>query len=349
MMKNIETTQCLLNSRTIIVIGVKNSKRTDYFSKAAECLGYTVTCIEWDNLREYDFSPSVFVKIDPPPGIGAGLEALTPFSSWYTEELAYLDSLNGVRFCNAPSAIIQTLDKFNCKKRLIEMGIPVTPMLNRIPVDYTSFLDLLREECCSQVFIKPRFGSGAAGIIAYRHHPKTLEEVAYTSLIMGSDGKLYNTKKVRKVTNRDYIRALIEALLSQPSIVERWVHKANYRELTYDLRVVFQYGKVDYIAVRGSKLPITNLHLNNCTIPLAELDLSPVLIEEIEALCSRTAKCFRGLNIAGIDVLVTPSGRLKVIEVNGQGDLIYNDIFQGNNIYTRQIQEGAREYGTDHN
>ena len=87
------------------------------------------------------------------------------------------------------------------------------------------------------------------------------------------------------------------------------------------------------IIPRGSKTPITNLHLNN-------LPLSDEIVEnrsEIEKLCKKIMQSLPTLCYAGIDLLITPSGNLFVIEVNAQGDAIYEDFYADNNIYKQQI------------
>ena len=54
-------------------------------------------------------------------------------------------------------------------------------------------------------------------------------------------------------------------------------------------------------------------------------------------------KLFPGLSMAGIDILLEKGGKQpRIIEINGQGDLIYQDIFHENTIYKRQIKELRR-------
>ena len=62
-------------------------------------------------------------------------------------------------------------------------------------------------------------------------------------------------------------------------------------------------------------------------------------MEEIQDLCQRSMKLFPGLRSAGIDILLE-RGSLKprIIEMNAQGDLIYQDIYGKNVIYRRQAE-----------
>ncbi len=90
---------------------------------------------------------------------------------------------------------------------------------------------------------------------------------------------------------------------------------------------------------RLSKGPITNLHLNNHPLKASELKLPPRVLEEIEELCKKAAGCYGGLRSAGLDILLEKGSlRPRVIEMNSQGDLIYQDIFWENKIYRRQAE-----------
>lgn len=342
---NMEITPCSQSKKNIIVIGSLEHKRSIYFSKAARELGQSVQCIDWNDLRGHDLTDAMFVKVDPQPSMGAQIEQLPELIRQYHEDLNYLDGLKGVHYLNAPNAIWETLDKVLCKKRLVDKGIAVTDMIEGKASDYDAFSSMLAEQGICDVFIKPRYGSGAAGVMAYRRHPKLHQEIIYTSARLDGDGKLCNTKKMYKITDKDRIRSMLDQLLQQPVLVEKWIRKARHKGLSFDLRVVFQYGSMDFIVARGSKTPITNLHLTDGAFHVTELGLSENQMGKIETLCRDAAGCFPGLNIAGIDVLMTPSGQFKIIEVNGQGDLIYQDIFDQNFVYRRQIAEGMRAYG----
>ena len=62
-------------------------------------------------------------------------------------------------------------------------------------------------------------------------------------------------------------------------------------------------------------------------------------MESIRRVCSQAMRLYPGLSMAGIDILLDKQGRNpKVIEMNGQGDLIYQDIFNENRIYKQQIK-----------
>lgn len=328
----------------ILLIGDKDSKRSNFFIKAAVDLGHTVNVISWDDYNANDIYAVDFVKLDPPKYRESRIEKISPIIEEYNKKLISLHKLRGIKYLNDPLAIKSTLDKIRCKKILEENNVDITPA---IWVEIKSYKDLVKyieENKVTGVFIKPRYGSGAAGVLAYRYNPRLKEAVLYTSMGIDSEGLLVNTKRMRRLTNSDEIEIIINSLLKEEVIIEKWVQKAKYNSESYDIRVVFQYGKIEFMVARGSKTPITNLHLNNCAININCIGLSEEKINEIEKLSAKVMDCFPGLNSAGIDLLITPKGKLMVIEVNGQGDLMYQDIYSKNKIYKSQIIGGQRRY-----
>jgi glutathione synthase/RimK-type ligase-like ATP-grasp enzyme len=328
----------------IILIGQAESKRTRYFLAAGDILGCPVTFIDFDD----EPLPKVIeclqgqrerfaVKIDPPKYNTAEINQLPCLIDRYHGLLQSLNALEGICFLNRPQAIIETLDKYICKKRLIGQGVATTPFYDVKVSDYKTLREYIKNEKAYRIFIKPRFGSGAAGVVAYRCQPGGAE-VIYTAMA-ASHGELINTKNIHRYTDSQKIAGLLDALLQQEVIIEKWIPKAQHQGLVYDLRVVYQFGRIALIVARQSKGPITNLHLNNRALDFNELGLSQALIAKIEALCGKALGCFPGLNSAGIDILISAGNQSPlIIEMNGQGDLIYHDIFTENRIYQEQIE-----------
>ena len=113
--------------------------------------------------------------------------------------------------------------------------------------------------------------------------------------------------------------------------------------MSYDLRAVMQDGKLDYLLARLSDGPVTNLHLNNHPLAPEELKLSVSVREKVKALCRKAMACYPGLQSAGIDILLEKdSRRPRIIEMNAQGDLIYQDIYNKNIIYCHQTEMMGR-------
>ena len=132
---------------------------------------------------------------------------------------------------------------------------------------------------------------------------------------------------------------MINTILALDVMIERWYPKADFQGKSFDLRVVYQFGHIAHVVARGSKGPVTNLHLNNQEIDINELGLEQELMNEIETVCEDAVDLFPGLSMAGIDILIEKNSQKPyIIEVNGQGDLIYQDIYNDNRIYKEQIR-----------
>ena len=322
-----------------ILIGQADSKRTGYFLKAAEELGCSVKFVEIKDCKP-EMLAGRLVKIDPPAYSSSDINQLPLLTTEYAGFLKQLSLAKNMRFLNHPDEILASLDKKHCKKLLLNAGIPVTPMLSFNTINYDELVQKMKEKRIYQVFIKPNTGSGAAGVAAFRLNPKKEEVVVYTAVLTNEAG-LFNTKRMRRITSPAQVKDVINNILEQDAIVEQWIPKAIHNEMGYDLRVVWQFGKMAFIVPRFSKSPITNLHLNNMAGVFSDLQLSSSIILQIEQVCNNTMKLFPRLSYAGIDILLTRDNlQPLVIEVNGQGDLIYQDIYADNLIYKQQLSEG---------
>lgn len=313
---------------------------------------------------------NVFLKIDPPLWESCCLDELNILARDYEKKLQWLAELGKKRqitFLNKPEDILALLDKRACKRRLAEAGIPVTEELDGIgravfpvaetldsvgqavlPVAETLdgvgradlLLDSMERRRIFQVFIKPVCGSGAAGAAAFRWQPRSGRMILYTCAMENPEtGRLVNTKRLRRFTDRKQVLSMIGRLLELGCIVERWYAKAEHNGLSYDLRAVVQDGRMDFILARLSSGPITNLHLNNHPLKGNDLGLPCHVMEDVEQLCIRAAGCYPELRSVGIDVLLEKGSlRPRIIELNGQGDLIYQDIYDQNRIYLHQAE-----------
>lgn len=352
--------------RQIVLLGNPDTKRTIYFEHAARQTGLHVFLLKWEHLDTFmreNAGRKMLMKIDPPLWDSCRLEELNTLAEDYGKQLKGLSGTDReqVWFFNDPGQILALLDKRGCKKKLLDAGLPVTqevgnPDAGHLVSDAESLLELMSGRKIYQVFIKPVNGSGAAGIAAFRFQPKTGRMVLYTcALEHPADGLLVNTKRLRCFSGRSgekggQVFSLLNRILALGCIVERWYAKAEYEGYSYDLRAVVQEGRMDYLLARLSKGPITNLHLNNRPLPAPCLNLPEPVLASVEALCQRACGCFPGMNSVGMDILLerrslTP----RIIEMNGQGDLLYQDIYRDNRIYLHQagmmkrwLDEGIR-------
>lgn len=335
--------------RQAVLLGNRDTKRAVYFGRAAAREGLSFRFADWSGGREWLEKPpggEIFLKIDPPVWESASLKALEGLAEGYTRQLAVLTKAGegrNITFFNHPSAIGALLDKKACKERLISAGLPVTEPLaleaadgGRLSVE--ALLDGMQRQRVCQVFLKPVRGSGAAGVSAFRWQPATGRMALYTCALP-ADGGLVNTKRLRRFSEPEEVRSLLAELFNLGCIVERWYAKTAWQGYSYDLRAVVQEGEVDFILARLSKGPITNLHLNNHPLEAEALGLPEPVLEALSDLCVRAAGCFPGLRSAGIDLLLEKgSGEPRIIEMNAQGDLIYQDIFGENVIYRHQAR-----------
>ena len=66
--------------------------------------------------------------------------------------------------------------------------------------------------------------------------------------------------------------------------------------------------------------------------------LPDATLAEIESLCFDATALFPGLEVCGMDILLRRHTlEPYVIEMNAQGDLIYQDIFNENRVYIEQV------------
>lgn len=327
----------------LILIGDRRSKGVAYFQQAAGQLGLPLRFLQLPYGAEAGAFPyheleGTAVKLDPPRYETVDLREVNRLIEGYGEFLRRLSRVPGIRLLNAPEAVLNTLDKRRCKAILSGTGAAVTPVVADGVRDFNELRVWMLDNRTYRVFIKPVCGSGAGGVAAYHINPVNRREVLYTSALPEGAG-LINTKKLRKFEERGDVALIAAWILRDGAVVEKWLPKAGYRGKSYDLRAVWQFGRIHYLVARQSSGPITNLHLNNDALDVSTLGLAPEKLAEIEALCGTAAHAFTGLNVVGIDVLLTP-GTLTpyIIEMNAQGDLIYQDIGHENRIYRAQLE-----------
>lgn len=328
----------------LILVGTEESKRTIYFRKAAEQLNVSVSVLEWNCLEEAIRNgrlEGAAVKIDPPSYSTFELSVMKEMIKEYQRCLQKLENVN-CTFLNSPTSIASVLDKRECKLRMQVQGIPVTQMLSETVQNVEQLFELMERERIFSVFIKPTFFSGAAGVIAFRIHPRSKKMTAYTSCHMTA-GKLINTKTLYYMEDQKEITSLLNAVLQLDVTVERWYPKSQFQGKSYDLRAVYQLGHIAYMVVRQSNGPVTNLHLNNQALDIGRLALDEAAMDELEGICRAAVNLFPGLSVAGIDILLEKNtGKPYIIELNGQGDLIYQDIYAENRIYREQVMQLSR-------
>lgn len=324
----------------ICVVSNSTSKRTDYFIKAGRSLGADTCFVTYDELMATlpEYRDTV-VKLEPPVFQETDFRKYNSLCRDYREmlrRLAAVDRPEGVHFLNEPSAILCALDKVRTQQKLAGAGLKTTPLLSAALRTFDELAELLYRQKRGG-FLKPRYGSGAGGVMAVRYNHRRDEWVAYTTMRWAGDHAC-NEKRICRLTNRKEIAVLAEEVMRCGAVLEEWMVKEKLEGENYDLRVVCREDEVDYVVVRCSKGAITNLHLNNKARLFGELSLALSVREELFGRSIAATRAL-GLRYAGIDVLIARNTDTPyIIEVNGQGDHIYQDMFTENKIYTNQIR-----------
>ena len=329
----------------IIVVSNSPSKRIEYFVEAGRSLQTGVRFMTYEEL--FNCLPSLrqaVVKLEPWVSCETDFLKYTLFNDEYKTILQRLDETalpDDVHFLNPPHALLQALDKKETKRILSANDLSVTPMLDT-PHAFDELVQAL-SGCSRGCFLKPRYGSGAGGIMAIRYQPRQKKWVVYTTL-QKVDRVIHNTKRIHRLTKEQDILPLAEAVMHTGAILEEWIPKEQLQGENYDLRVVCRESEIDYIVVRCSKGSITNLHLNNKAHWWNELSLPEVVRQQIYFQCQEAVQSL-DLQYAGVDVLIERGTDIPyIIEVNGQGDHVYQDMFAHNSIYIQQIKNIKKRY-----
>jgi glutathione synthase/RimK-type ligase-like ATP-grasp enzyme len=249
--------------------------------------------------------------------------------------LREIDSLR-VTTMNAPRDIETVGDKPSCHERLVAAGVP-RPAYLGTPRCFDELIESMRSRTRLRVFVKLANGSSASGVAAYQTDGR--RHMVQTTVAPG----LYNSTRVRRLTELAEVRAFFDALCREGVLVEEWIPKTGIGQHAFDLRVVVIAGRACHVAVRTSKTPITNLHLGHgnrrgdaaqVRARLGERVWSGVLETATRALAA-----FPDSLYAGVDVLITSRGRVCVAEVNAFGDLLRRESFEGRDTY--EVELGA--------
>lgn len=272
---------------------------------------------------------------------------ILPTQQWYRGWRVLMDLLSavlagrpGCRVMNPPGDIATMFDKADCHALFEQHGVP-TPGLLGLPDGFADVSEMMIEQGCRRVFVKPRHSSSASGVVALEIGPSS--EQAFSSVEMVHEGgkvKLFNSLFVRRYDSAREISTLITSICRHPCIAERWFPKAGLDGQRFDLRVLVIAGRARHVVVRQSKGPITNLHLGNRRGNLDRLKerMGPQNWRSAMEVCERAAAVFPGSLYIGVDLLVAPSfRRFAVAEVNAFGDLLPNLEHDGMDTYTAEL------------
>jgi hypothetical protein len=359
----------------MLLVGSSSSRRATLLGVALARRGGRLAVLEWRELLDADADLQALIsahrgqhawcKIETPGDDveldsllirrGAALAGVEPPAPLSHGELAVQhlrfrgladvlaqmrEPLAGFRLLNGIDDIISMCDKLACQRRLQAHGVAIPPLLG----DVTDF-DSLEAQWPSRehpaLFVKARYGSSAAGVVALRRHPDG-RVAAYSSARRDAAGRIHNHLRVMRYTDRALVKALIDSLARQHAYAETWITKPrlpNGRDYSWDLRLVTASGRARQRIARLSRSPMTNLHLGNRRA--APDWLSDIETGRLEATALAAARAFPASHSIGFDI--HPGSLPRVLEANAFGDLLPGLLIDGASTYDDQAELATRD------
>ena len=164
---------------------------------------------------------------------------------------------------NDPRDILVMSDKVRCRAHLSNAGIAIAPGLMDCH-DVSGLFDAMERSGWARVFVKPRWGSSGAGIIAFQRAGSRMKAV--TTLRRAPDGRLLVSKRLQQLDDPALIEDLLAHVLADGAVVERWIPKLALAGGPVDLRVVVIGGVPCHRLARVGSGPITNLQWKPCSL-----------------------------------------------------------------------------------
>lgn len=269
---------------------------------------------------------------------------LLAMDAWFAGFSAAMERLSGqlaglrrAHVVNAPAEIRLMTDKLACQRHLAQHGVRTPALLGRVG-GYDHLLSLLEETGLDRVYLKPRYGSSASGVVAYRRNRDGRQQATTSASIVRAGGeiRLFNVKRIARHEQSVDIAALVDALAAQELYAEAWLDKPRCGDSHYDLRAVAIAGRPAHLVARMGTRMMTNLHLDNQRGDAAAL-LTGADMAALEAAVALAARAFPASGVAGYD-LVVRRGQAHVLEANAFGDLLPGLLWQGRDTYAAQLR-----------
>lgn len=240
---------------------------------------------------------------------------------------------------NGPDALRRCFDKAAVRSVLESRAVPCPERLAGAR-DFAELRSHMALAGVSQAFVKPRHSSSASGVIALRCSGARLS--AHTSLEQVSGGRgwrFYNSFALQTYTTAEAVARVVDFVLAEGAVVERWIPKLTLDASAIDVRIVVVGDRPLHAVGRASRGPITNLHLRNRRVDAERVRARVGQRAWDAALASaRVSSRACGCAYAGVDVLFEPAGRRHaVLEVNAFGDLLPGLLHQGRDTYAAEL------------
>jgi len=242
----------------------------------------------------------------------------------------------GARVLPPPRAIRELFDKVAAAERWRALGIPMAESLAgaTTPDEVRAGM---RERGWPAVFVKLTSGSSASCLALFTSHGDS-EHVLTT--VEDTGVARFNTRKLRRLTAREDIDAVLGFILGERAIVERAVPKARLDGRWFDLRVLAIDGETPFVVMRTSPHPITNLHLGGTRGDVAALRarIAPAAWDAAMASAVAVQRATGAFHV-GVDLMFEPDlVHHRVLEGNAFGDLLPNLESDGLDVYGWQIR-----------
>lgn len=242
-----------------------------------------------------------------------------------------------------PPSIADLFDKRITWCRLRALGIPAANGLDA-PAEPDALRASMRDAGVEAVYVKLASGSSASGLAIYSCRPGL--EVLMTTVELADQG-MFNTRRVRRETERTRIDRVLSFLLTEGAHVEARVPKARLDGAFFDCRILVIAGEPAFAVVRQSRHPITNIHLGGWRGSTAALQarIDPDVWVAAQQDCCRVAADFGCFHL-GIDLVVEPGfASYRVLEANAFGDLFHGLTRDGLSPYGWQIRAAQNATG----
>ena len=231
-----------------------------------------------------------------------------------------------------------SFDKTATLQRLREAGVPIP----RYMLPFTSFETLahvMEAIPRPRLFVKLRYGSAAAGMIALARHGNQWR--AITTAEPYADG-IRATRNLRRLDSFAQIAQLIDRLSPLGLHAETWLPKIGIDGRVADVRLVMLADGTIFPVLRTSRHPMTNLHLGGTRGPVEPLirRIGADHWEAILASARKAARCFPASHVLGIDVAILADGRSHaLLEVNVFGDFVKEVTVGGLTPHEAQVSQ----------
>jgi len=250
---------------------------------------------------------------------------------------------------NPPADIAAMASKSETRARLAAAGVPVAPAPPAWAAcrDFDALYAALRADrgpARGRAFIKLDCGSAAVGLAALMVRPDGLVEALSPMRVQGAE--LFSALGLTRYRGEQTARPLVDRLLAEGAVVERWIPKAGAQGGAWDLRVVVIDGEARQVVMRLSDGPVTNLQAGGRRGDVAALEasLGPALWSRLRQTAVEAARAAAPSSLyCGVDLALTVDHRrIVVFEVNAFGDLLPGALHRGEDTWTAELRAATR-------